>query len=132
MIWHNNAVLVELGVQSASSSKPLGATSEANEPVLRPDAFSFSKDAPMTGTTHAETTTEPKGLEVAAPVAKSKPQTIREFQRALHELGFSLRESKSIAEGGFKAIKPDEPEEDLSDLAALIATNTSIFLKVPK
>lgn len=86
----------------------------------------------MTGTTHAETTTEPKGLEVAAPVAKSKPQTIREFQRALHELGFSLRESKSIAEGGFKAIKPDEPEEDLSDLAALIATNTSIFLKVPK
>lgn len=81
----------------------------------------------MTGTTHAETTTEPTGLAAAAPAAKSKPQTIREFERALRGLGYSQRESKSIAEGGFKALVPEEPEEDLSALAALIAKRTSIF-----
>lgn len=81
----------------------------------------------MTGTTHAETTTEPNGLDVAAPAVKSKPQTIREFERALRELGYSQRESACIAKGGFKALVPNEPEEDFSDLAALIAKHKSIF-----
>lgn len=126
-MWHNMPVPVELDVQSVSSSKPLGATFEANEPVLQTAAFSFSKNAPMTSATPAENTTEPKGLDVAAPVAKSKPQTIREFERALRGLGYSQRESASLAKGGFKAIATDEPE-DLSELATLIASNTS-FLK---
>ncbi len=85
----------------------------------------------MTGKTHAETTTEPAGLATAAPADKSKPQTIREFERALRGLGYSQRESASIAKGGFKAIVPNEPEQDLSELASLIAKNTSIFLKAP-
>ena len=37
---------------------------------------------------------------------KVKPQTIREFERALQTLGFSQRESKAVASGGFKAIHP--------------------------
>lgn len=128
-MWHNEPVPNELDVQGASSSKPLGATFEANEPVLRPAACNFSKDAPMTGTPHAEDTSTPEGPAVAAPGAKSKPQTIREFERALRGLGFSQRESATIAKGGFKSIAADEPEDDLSTLAALIAKNTTIFLK---
>ena len=127
MICHNNAVTVELDVQSPSSPKPLGATFEANEPVSQQDAFSFSKGTPMTGTTHAKTSTEPTGLAVVAPAAKAKPQTIREFERALRELGYSQRESASIAKGGFKAISNDVPQEDLSELAALLQRNTSIL-----
>ena len=81
----------------------------------------------MTGTTHADNTSTTEGLDVAAPAAAPKPQTIREFERALRGLGFSQRESASIAKGGFKALVLDEPEEDLSELAALIAKNTSFF-----
>ena len=127
MICHNNSVTVELDVQSPSSPKPLGATFEANEPVSQQDAFSFSKGTPMTGTTHAKTDTGPLGLAVVAPVAKAKPQTIREFENALRELGYSQREAKSIAKDGFKAIKNDEPHEDLSELAVLLQRNTSIL-----
>jgi hypothetical protein len=125
-MWHNNAVPIELGVQSASSPKPLGATFEANDPVSQQDAFSFSKDAPMTGTTHAKTSTEPTSLAAVAPAAKSKPQTIREFERALRELGYTNRESASIAKCGFKALSTDAPQ-DLSELAALLERNTSIL-----
>lgn len=80
----------------------------------------------MIGTNTAEDTTDPNGLDAAAPGVKSKPQTIREFERALRGLGYSQRESASIAKGGFKAIGNDEPE-DLSELAALIAQHTSIL-----
>ena len=80
----------------------------------------------MTGTTHAKTSTEPTSLAAVAPAAKSKPQTIREFERALRELGYSQRESASIAKGGFKAITNDAPQ-DLSELAALLERNTSIL-----
>lgn len=126
MIWHNNAVPNELDVRLASSSEPLGATSEANEPVIRPAAFSFSKDAQMTGIPHAETTSGPDGLAVSAPAAKSKPQTIREFERALRGLGYSQREAASIAKGGFKALGNAE-QEALAELAELIAINTSLL-----
>lgn len=73
----------------------------------------------MTGTNPAENITEPQGLAAAAPVAKSKPTTIREFERALKALGFSQRESCAIAQGGFKAIAGDS----LAELAELLAKN---------
>ncbi len=81
----------------------------------------------MTGTTHAKTSTEPTSSAVVAPAAKSKPQTIREFERALRELGYSQREAASIAKGGFKAISNDVPKEDLSELASLLQRNTSLL-----
>lgn len=122
-MWHNNDVPNELGVQDASSSKPLGATSEAIEPVSRPAAFDFSKDAPMTGTTPADKTTALQ-VDAATPV---KPATIREFERALKSLGYSQRESTVIAKGGFKALGNEAPEPDLSALVAALAKNTSLF-----
>ena len=124
-MWHNNAVPNNLDGCSASSPKPRDATSEAIEPDLHQAAYSFPKDAPMTGTTHANDTT---ALQVAtvAPVAKSKPTTIREFERALRELGYSQRESASIAKNGFKAVSNVDAEE-LSELADLIAQNTSLL-----
>lgn len=64
-----------------------------------------------------------------APFAKSaKPQTIREFERALQALGFSQRESKAVASGGFKAIHPTEQlSEQMEALANAIASYQSIF-----
>lgn len=73
----------------------------------------------MTGTTPADTTVEPKSLAASAPVAISRPQTIREFERALKGLGYSQRESCAIAQGGFKAIAGDP----LAELAELLAKN---------
>lgn len=81
----------------------------------------------MTGTTQAKTSTEPTSLAAVAPAAKSKPETIRQFERALREMGFTQRESASIAKGGFKAISNDVPQEGLSELAALLERNTSLL-----
>lgn len=71
--------------------------------------------------------------EIGAPSSKStKPQTIREFERALLTLGFSKSESKAVASGGFKAIHPTEQlGEQLSALANAIATYQSIFESTP-
>lgn len=66
-------------------------------------------------------------VDAAVPAAKSKPSTIREFERAMKGLGFSQRESAAIAKNGFKAIGIDEPEPDLTALAALIAKNTLLL-----
>lgn len=48
-----------------------------------------------------------------------KPQTIREFEHALRTLGFTARESKKIAHGGFKATQSDinELADRLEELA---------------
>lgn len=123
-MWHNVDMPVERDVRLTSSSKPLGATFEAIEPVSRLAAFDFSKDARMTGTTPTDKT--PATL-VAATAAPVKPQTIREFERALKSLGYSQRESTAIAKSGFKAIGIDEPEPDLSALKAALAKNTLLF-----
>ncbi len=80
-----------------------------------------------TGTTHNAHDTTALQVAAGAPVAKSKPTTIREFERALRELGYSQRESASIAKSGFKAAGNADAEE-LQKLAELIAQNTS-FLK---
>lgn len=78
----------------------------------------------MTGTTPADNTTATLVGAAAAPV---KPQTIREFERALKSLGYSQRESTAIAKGGFKALGIADPEPDLSELAAAIANNISLL-----
>lgn len=77
----------------------------------------------MTGTKPAENTTEPQGLAAAAPVATSKPQTIREFERALKGLGYSQREACAIAKSGFHAIGGNP----LDELAELLAKNIQTF-----
>ena len=122
-MWHNNAVPNSRDGCSASSPKPRDATSEAIEPDLHQAAYSFPKDAPMTGTTHANDTT---ALQVATVAPVAKPTTIREFERALRELGYSQRESASIAKNGFKAVSNVDAEA-LSELADLIAQNTSLL-----
>lgn len=86
----------------------------------------------MTGTSTAEHTTAPTGAAVhaPAPAAKSKPQTIREFERSMRGLGYSQREAAAIASHGFKAIGTADQAEDqaeLSELAALIAKSISIL-----
>ena len=98
---HNMPVTVERDVQLSSSSEPRDATSEAIEPFLRLAVSSFSKDAPMTGTATAENTTTPTGPAAPAHAAKSKPQTIREFERSMRALGYSQREAAAIASHGF-------------------------------
>lgn len=64
-----------------------------------------------------------------APSAKSaKPQTIREFERALQTLGFSQRESKAVASGGFKAIHHVEQlGEHIDELAQAISKYKTLF-----
>ena len=127
---HNEAVAVERDVQLSSSSEPRDATSEAIEPVTRLAVSSFSKDAPMTGTATAENTTTPTGPAASTPAAKSKPQTIREFERSMRALGYSQREAAAIASHGFKAISTVDQAEDqaeLAELAALIEKTISIL-----
>lgn len=68
----------------------------------------------------------------ASSAKSAKPQTIREFESALLGLGFSKRESKAVASGGFKAIHPTEQlSEQLSELAQAIARYQSIFESTP-
>lgn len=118
-MWHNDRAAVELDVQSPPSSKPLDATSdEANEPVSQLGAVDFSKGHRMSGTTASDSTTEPS-------VAVARPQTIREFQRALRGLGFSERQAKAVASHGFKALPGVDPEppEDMAGLVAALKQN---------
>lgn len=71
--------------------------------------------------------------DTGVPSVKStKPQTIREFERALLSLGFSKSESKAVASGGFKAIHPTEQlSEQLEALAKAIAIHKTIFESTP-
>ncbi len=77
----------------------------------------------MTGTPNADNT----AATLVVTTAPVKPQTIREFERALKSLGYSQRESTAIAKGGFKALGIADPEPDLSELAAVIAKNISLL-----
>ena len=63
-----------------------------------------------------------------APAKSSKPQTTREFERALRGLGFSQREAAGIALHGFKATSDTvgaTTYAELSELAALLAKTHS-------
>lgn len=56
----------------------------------------------------------------AAPALKSPPQTIREFESALRVIGFTGRQAKAIAAGGFKAITVNEQDDQLDRLVAAL------------
>lgn len=75
------------------------------------------------GTTPADSA-EPQALGSAAP---GKPSTIREFERSLRGLGFSQREAKAIALGGFKS--QHNETDDLKQLAEKLTELADIFRK---
>lgn len=52
--------------------------------------------------------------------------TIRDAERALREVGFSLRDAKAILAEGYKAM-PQRDGEDMEELAAMLRRNASIF-----
>lgn len=74
----------------------------------------------MTGSGIHPTDTANTGTQ---SVKSAKPKTIREFERALLDLGFSKSESKAVASGGFKAIHPivDELGDQLTVLMNTIS-----------
>lgn len=124
---HNIAVTVEREDQPAPSITP-ATGSDRREVASQPQGGFIDlsrEDHSMTGPGTIPTDTATTG----APFAKSaKPQTIREFERALQALGFSQRESKAVASGGFKAIHPTEQlSEQMEALANAIASYQSIF-----
>jgi hypothetical protein len=88
-----------------------GACLEAISPAPRPDC---SED-----------------VSPATPT-KSKPQTCREFERALREMGFSQREATAIASHGFKGRELPDPPEVMSELAALIQRNTTVLERIDR
>lgn len=92
----------------------------------------------MTGlgitTPATETPTDPTGsagVHASAHAKSSKPQTIREFEQAMRELGYSKREAIAIGKHGFKAVNAsasaEEDQAKMAELAALIERNTSLL-----
>lgn len=117
---HNTAVPVEREDQPAPSNTPVTG-SDRREVASQPQGGFI--DLSREGSNVTDTTAE---------TAKSKPATIREFERALQTLGFSQRESKAVASNGFKAIHPTEQlSEQLKALADAIAKHQSIFESTP-
>ena len=45
-----------------------------------------------------------------------KPTSVREFELALRTFGFSARESKKLASGGWPAYRPDDLVQDIGSL----------------
>jgi hypothetical protein len=70
--------------------------------------------------------------EPGASLLPSKPRTCREFERALKSLGYSGREAKTIASHGFKGLAIEDPDEDVSELAALIERNSKLFERIER
>ena len=66
-------------------------------------------------------TTDSLCTEPSRGIAPKKPQSLREFEHALRGLGFTARESKKIAHGGFKATQSDinELADRLEELAKI-------------
>jgi hypothetical protein len=64
-----------------------------------------------------------------APEAKARPTTVREFERALRDLGYSKSESAAIARSGFKAAATDADDDtdELEELAALLQRNVALL-----
>lgn len=63
---------------------------------------------------------------------KSPPKTEREFERAMRELGYSKRQAREIAARGFKALADADPDDDVSELAALLERNTQVLERVER
>ena len=65
---------------------------------------------------------------VVTPTKSKPPGSIREFERALQTLGFSQRQSKAIASGGFRAIFPVEQlDSQITALAESLAKYRNLF-----
>lgn len=77
--------------------------------------------------THGTTTADIAEPEASGTAAPGKPSTIREFERSLRGLGFSQREAKAIALGGFRS--PRTEAEDLTELAKKLQELADIFRK---
>lgn len=116
-ICHNLAVTVEWDDQPAPSITPVTGRDQrevASQPQGR--LIDFSQEV------HDVTDAQ------AVPAKSQKPQTIREFERALQTLGFSQRESKSIASGGFRAIfHTEQLDAQVAALAETIAKYRNVF-----
>lgn len=115
---HNLAVTVERDDQPAPSNTPVTGRDQreaANQP--QGGLIDFSQEVQsVTDSTQA------------VPAKSQKPQTIREFERALQTLGFSQRESKSIASGGFRAIfHTEQLDAQVAALAETIAKYRNVF-----
>jgi hypothetical protein len=98
--------------------------------MLAPDASTGCADVIETADAGCvEVASSPADPQPPAPEAsKEKPKTIREFEHALKALGFSQRESASIARSGFKAASNDTPDTDeLAELAALLRANSALL-----
>lgn len=72
----------------------------------------------MTGPGDSPPSEQHQATEPGAASSKSKPQTLRDFERALRDIGYSRGEAAAIAKGGFKAVQADAVSEQLDDLAA--------------
>lgn len=59
-----------------------------------------------------------------------KPETVREFQSALQELGFSRREAARIAEKGFAGSEPDDEPINSKELLAVKSALQSLALSM--
>lgn len=115
---HNIAVTVERDDQPAPSITPVTGRDQreaANQP--QGGLIDFSQEVQsVTDTTQA------------VPAKSQKPQTVRELERALQTIGFSQREAKAVASGGFKAIFPIEQlDEQITALAETIAKYRNVF-----
>ena len=104
---------------------------QMNEAVVcsPPDASTGCADVIETADAGCvEVASSPADPQPPGPEAKKKPATIREFEHALKALGFSQRESASIARNGFKAASDDTPDTDeLAELAALLRANSALL-----
>lgn len=115
---HNLAVTVDRDDQPAPSNNASHG-SDQREAADQPQGglIVFSQEV------QSVTDTTP-----AVPAKSQKPQTLREFERALRNIGFSQRESKAIASGGFRAIFPTEQlEEQMAAMAESLAKFRDVF-----
>lgn len=116
-ICHNIAVTVERDDQPAPSITTTTG-SDRREVASQPQGGLIDFSQEVHDVTDAQ----------AVPAKSQKPQTIREFERALQTLGFSSREAKTVASGGFKAIFPIEQlDEQITALAETIAKYRNVF-----
>lgn len=77
---------------------------------------------------HADCTRSTDGsTEPGTTPAQSLPRTVREFERALAQMGFSRRQARAIAARGFKASADAEASNDASELATLLKRHLEVL-----
>lgn len=74
----------------------------------------------MTGPGESLTSQQQPEFSQDSAASKSKPQTLRDFERALRDIGYSRNEATAIARGGFKAVQADDVSDQLEELAAAV------------